>query len=527
MPKMEALVENFDPSTLHPDFRLWLTAMPSPQFPVAVLQNAVKMTLEPPRGLKANMIGSYQDFSDSFFEECKQVSAFKKLIFSLCWFHAIMQERRKFGPLGWNIAYDFSNSDRDCCIKQLRVFLNKYEVVPYKVVVQLSGDVNYGGRITDDWDRRTMNTLLAEYVCPEALNEGYQFSKDQNYRQLGEGKYSDFMDALKTWPVQPHPEAFGLHENADITCAQNEVRFLFETILSLQPRISTGGGQSREDIIDQISARMLENVPAPWLLLDIQKKYPVKYEDSMNTVLQQECIRYNKLLVVMKSTLTDVRKALKGLVVMSSELDALSTSLFNNQVPASWESKAYPSMKPLVLWMEDLLARCKFVQDWVDNGIASTVWISGFFFPQAFMTSILQNYARKKQIGIDTVSLGFRNQKVAYTEIVEKPEDGVIVWGLFLEGARWDIPSESLAESRPKELFTPYVPIWLVPIQNREPADLAKTLMCPCYKILTRKGVLSTTGHSTNFVTTVEVPTNVSPDHWVKRGVALFLSLAY
>jgi dynein heavy chain len=110
MPKMEALVENFDPSTLHPDFRLWLTAMPSPQFPVAVLQNAVKMTLEPPRGLKANMIGSYQDFSDSFFEECKQVSSFKKLIFSLCWFHAIMQERRKFGPLGTVIQcfYDFN-----------------------------------------------------------------------------------------------------------------------------------------------------------------------------------------------------------------------------------------------------------------------------------------------------------------------------------------------------------------------------------------------------------------------------------
>ena len=111
------------------------------------------------------------------------------------------------------------------------------------------------------------------------------------------------------------------------------MRFLFETILSLQPRVSSGGGQSREDIIDQTSASMLEQVPAPWLLLDIQKKYPVKYEDSMNTVLQQECIRYNKLLVVMKSTLSDVRKALKGLVVMSSELDALATNLFNNQVP--------------------------------------------------------------------------------------------------------------------------------------------------------------------------------------------------
>ena len=114
-----------------------------------------------------------------------------------------------------------------------------------------------------------------------------------------------------------------------------------------------------------------------------------------------------------------------------------------------------------------------------------------------------------------------------HTEIKDRPEDGVIVWGLFLEGARWDIPQDSLAESKPKELFTSYVPIWLNPVQNREPVDPSKTLMCPCYKILTRKGVLSTTGHSTNFVMTVEVPTKVPPSHWIKRGVALFLSLAY
>ena len=67
---MEAIVEAFDPNVIHPDFRLWLTAMPSPQFPVAVLQNAVKMTLEPPKGLKNNVNGSMLGFSDEFYEEC-------------------------------------------------------------------------------------------------------------------------------------------------------------------------------------------------------------------------------------------------------------------------------------------------------------------------------------------------------------------------------------------------------------------------------------------------------------------------
>ena len=80
-------------------------------------------------------------------------------------------------------------------------------------------------------------------------------------------------------------------------------------------------------------------------MLDIQTAYPVMYEQSLNTVLQQECLRYNKLLVLMHSTLALVRKALKGIVVMSSELDTLATNLFNNQVPSVWDSKAYPSLK--------------------------------------------------------------------------------------------------------------------------------------------------------------------------------------
>ena len=178
------------------------------------------------------------------------------------------------------------------------------------------------------------------------------------------GEHKDYLEAVANWPLQPHPEAFGLHENADITCAQNEVKDLFDTVLSLQPRVSTGGGKSREDVIDEAAENLLTRMPAEWLMLDVCKWYPIMYDESQNTVLQQECMRYNKLLNQMNSTLKDVRKALKGLVVMSTELDALSTSLYNNQVPLMWESKAYPSLKPLVLWQEDLLRRCKFIDDW-------------------------------------------------------------------------------------------------------------------------------------------------------------------
>lgn len=76
-------------------------------------------------------------------------------------------------------------------------------------------------------------------------------------------------------------------------------------------------------------------------------RYPVLYEESLNTVIIQEAIRYNKLLKIIVQTLRDLLKAIKGLVVMSEALERMSNSLYSNAVPAIWASKAYPSLKPL------------------------------------------------------------------------------------------------------------------------------------------------------------------------------------
>lgn len=107
--------------------------MPSPDFPVSILQNGVKMTLEPPKGLRANLVRSYLRFTDKILNDCNKPEEWKRLLFATCLFHAVIQERRKFGPLGWNIRYDFTDGDLSVCQVQVRMFLNEYEQIPYKV----------------------------------------------------------------------------------------------------------------------------------------------------------------------------------------------------------------------------------------------------------------------------------------------------------------------------------------------------------------------------------------------------------
>jgi len=243
-------------------------------------------------------------------------------------------------------------------------------------------------------------------------------------------------------------------------------------------------------------------------------------------VLQQECIRYNNVIGKVRNSLADFRKALKGEVVMTQELEVMGTSLFNNQVPDMWAKAAYPSLKPLASWVPDLLRRVNFIKTWFEGGKPPAFWISGFYFPQAFITGVMQNHARKYQLPIDTITYGYGMVDEDPYACTQPPSDGAYIYGMFIEGARWDSEKKLLQESRPKELYTDLPIVHLLPIANRKvPTD--GFYLSPIYKTLSRFGVLSTTGHSTNFVMMIEIPSAESQAHWIKRGVAGFATLNF
>ena len=175
----------------------------------------------------------------------------------------------------------------------------------------------------------------------------------------------------------------------------------------MQPKTSSGGGKSREEIIGDMCKFLYSKAPKPFDLDFIQRKYPTSYTESMNTVLLQECVRYNRLLKDMQVQLPLIQRALLGEVTMSEDLEKMATAIFDNQVPAYWGKIGFLSMKPLASWIEDLNDRIDFLNTWYEKGTPIVFWVSGFFFPQAFLTSALQNFARAGGIAIDKLSFQF------------------------------------------------------------------------------------------------------------------------
>jgi dynein heavy chain len=271
------------------------------------------------------------------------------------------------------------------------------------------------------------------------------------------------------------------------------------------------------------AARRLEiRMPA---LFDLRTAHPDSFKQSLGIFLGQELLRFNGLIEVMLSTLMELQRAIKGEVVMSVELETMYNCFVFQKVPPIWERVGYPCLKPLTAWIEDFILRIAFMGDWLHLGPCPCYWLPGFFFPQGFMTAVKQVYSRDHCIAVDTLTMGCEITGMDASNVVSIPSSGAYIYGLFMEGGRFNRGSCTMSDSRPRELYDQMPCIWLKPMLLSEYVANEGFYKCPVYKTSIRAGTLSTTGHSTNFVVALPVPSTVHEDHWIRRGCALLCML--
>eukprot|EP00392_Amoebophrya_sp_AT5.2_P015194 g15393.t1 len=441
----------------HKDFRLWLTTMPIDDFPMGILQKSLKVVTEPPDGLKLNLKQTYTKMSDEDLTLCPHWAC-KPLLYVLAFFHAIVQDRRKFGKIGWNISNKLS-------VLYLQKSFDQGAVIPWDTLRYLIGEAMYGGRVTDNYDRRVLNTYLEDYMGDFLFDENvpFFFSKDGfEYTCPMEGDHADYMSHILALPIGQSPGVFGLHANAEINYFTNAAKEIWFGLLSMETGSGGGdGGMSKDEYIAKIANDVLKRIPDDDLKL-VKDDVPTPNE----VVLMQEMERMNALSVRMYASLKDLKRALKGEIGMSQQLDELGSSLFNGFLPTMWAKLAPQTEKPLGSWMDHYAKRFTQYDTWAKEGDPWVFWLSGLHIPESLLSSLVQTTCRRCGWALDKCTMYTEVTKYTETTQVTEPMlDGTYVEGMYIEGARWDLANGCLARQLPKVLVELMPLVKIVPVE--------------------------------------------------------------
>ncbi|KFO25368.1 Dynein heavy chain 14, axonemal [Fukomys damarensis] len=290
MPQLCAIVESFNRPdvTIDPEFRLWLSSKSDSSFPIPILQKGVKVAVELPQGLKSNLLQMFGysgggEVTEEIFENPDYGQWWKKLLFSLCFFNAVINERKNYGTLCWNIAYKFISSDLEVSIKVLASVLQRHADLPWEQLRCLVGEVVYGGRITDPWDRRCLDTLLCRFCNPEVLRDDFTFSGETKWLAFQicqlvprSASFQDYIHIIQSVPDEDAPEILGMHPEATQSCREAQGLQFTDGLIAMQPSTAT--------VTLAIRPEQSPDMLVMEILCDIQAQLPLAVEKDNGAV---------------------------------------------------------------------------------------------------------------------------------------------------------------------------------------------------------------------------------------------------
>uniref|UniRef100_A0A8C3GNK9 Dynein axonemal heavy chain 8 n=1 Tax=Cairina moschata TaxID=8855 RepID=A0A8C3GNK9_CAIMO len=499
-------------------FRVWITTEPHPKFPITLLQIALKFTNEPPQGVRAGLKRTFSGINQDLLD-VSNLPMWKPLLYTVAFLHSTVQERRKFGPLGWNIPYEFNSADFTASVQFIQNHLDECDIkkgISWSTVRYMIGEVQYGGRVTDDFDKRLLNCFARVWFNEKMFDSTFCFYT--GYKIPVCKTLAQYFEYIQSLPTMDSPKVFGLHPNADITYQSNTAADVLDTITNIQPKESGAGpGETREAIVYRLAEDMLEKLPPDYIPHEVKDRLiKMGHLNSMNIFLRQEIDRMQKVITILRNSLSDLKLAIEGTIIMSENLRDALDNMYDARIPQIWKRVSWDS-STLGFWFTELLERNTQFSTWIFEGRPNVFWMTGFFNPQGFLTAMRQEATRAhKGWALDTVTIHNEVLKQNKEEITAPPSEGVYIYGLYLEGAGWDKRNSKLIESTPKILFVQLPVVHIFSINTTGPKD-PKLYVCPVYKKPSRTDL--------NYITVIYLRTVVSPDHWILRGVALLCDI--
>jgi len=271
------------------------------------------------------------------------------------------------------------------------------------------------------------------------------------------------------------------------------------------------------------ASALLAKMPSKFNPIDVIKRLDKLNQGGqpkpLNIHLKQEVDRMQNILKLTKSTLEDLELAIAGTIIMTADLQDALNCMFDARVPPKWLAKSWMS-PTLGLWFGNLVNRTGELRSWLENGRPKCFWMTGYFNPQGFLTAVLQEVTRRHAgWALDQVQTSTEITSKEKDDVEKEPriEEGVYVWGMYLEAGAWDKKGGKLCDAPPKKLYVPIPCMFVTAVDKKEAAKfLHSQYMCPAYTVPSKTGL--------NFIFTANIKTEEAPTKWILRGTALMCS---
>jgi dynein heavy chain len=458
--------------------RIWLTSQPVPDFPIVLLQSSIKCASEPPHGLRFGLARVFDSFTKNMLESIER-EEWQPLVFSISFMHCAMIERVKYGPLGWNVPYEFNVADLNASVEFVRKYLYQEEAkkpIKWETIRYMVCEVMYGGRITDDFDRMLLLSFGNSWIGPDILDDKFSFAPGYVVPRCQ--RLEEYQQFIAQLPLVDAPDVLGLHHNAEVIYRTDESKMILRSIGHVQPKGARGGGpEVREQLVLRRIEEIMSTLPKEFDLQavarqlqrlagshayrdrDQQAKASGPVLHPLLVFLKQEVAIFQKILVEVRCTLGVLELAINGAATMYEALQSVSDCLYRDSVPPAWMQISWEGQSSLASWLRLILAAVAQLSSWLHDGQPRFFNMACFTNPHGFLTAVKQSIARSnKQWNLDDIEIYASVLRSNQLDLIRATgsgtsEDGVYISGLCLEGASWDPRMGKLLDASNQQLY--------------------------------------------------------------------------
>merc|ERR1712038_1275238 len=530
----------------HAGFRLFLTCEINPKLPVNLLRAGRIFTYEPPPGIRANLLRTFSTVSAA--RMMKPPNERARMYFLLAWFHAIVQERLRYSPLGWAKYYEFTESDLRVACDTLDTWIETTamgrtnlppEKVPWKAIRTLLSDCIYGGKIDNEFDQRLLSSFLEKLFVPKSFDgdfnlvSGVSIGDTETNIKMPDGIRRDqFLTWVEQLEDQTSPDWLGLPNNAERVLLAQRGHDLVINLLKMQQldeddELAYSDASSETGVVEGRPAwmRTLHSSSSGWLSLLPASLTPLKrtvenIKDPLYRFFEREVNFGVKLLGTVRQDLEDVVAITSSGKKQTNHHRSLIATLTKGMIPASWVRYKVPTSCSVASWVTDFSSRVKqltSVSKAVSNSGASqlkcfNVWMGGLFNPEAFITATRQCVAQAnswslEELHLDVCVADTENEKPSFDDCSFAVE-GLKLFGAVCRNNQLAISAEISTNLRLTRLR------W---IKKSDLPDAAKIVL-PVYLNSTRKDLL--------FTVDLQIKQGQRIYEFHERGVAIIASTA-